>query len=159
MCLKLSICIAHRVIIASLFLPETVYLGEGSEASTPTTTQADLPQRETNGASVAARRLLSGTSSPRSPLPKTPAFVRSFSATPTPPVPKSIVDDLTGKVCNFFVIFSSRHLAETYPGSQKDKPLLNPLLPYKKLRTHLEGSVNMRALLQQPFMRWLVIMM
>lgn len=84
----------HRIIIASLFLPETVYLGEGSEASTPTNTQSELSIRETIGTN-AAHRLLSGTSSPRSSLPKPPAFGRTFSATPQ--VPKSIVDDLTGK--------------------------------------------------------------
>lgn len=70
---------SHRIVIASLFLPDTAAIGE-SEPSTPTATKPTKP-----AASDVASRLLSRAASPG---PKPPAFTRALS----------IVDDLTDKV-------------------------------------------------------------
>lgn len=83
------------MVIASLFLPETVSLGESSEASTPTHTAP-----HGLGSTVAANRLLSGASSPHLQQPKSPTFARTFStqaAAALTPKTRSIVEDLQDK--------------------------------------------------------------
>ncbi|KAH8112031.1 glycosyltransferase family 20-domain-containing protein [Phellopilus nigrolimitatus] len=109
-----------RVVIASLFLPDTVSLGEGSEASTPTKAVAEPGP---SGASVAAHRLLSGIASPH---PKTPAFSRTSSS-----VPRSIVEDLTDKSRGPSVtVTPAREAANPFfslPSSPNPNTLSNPL--------------------------------
>lgn len=114
---------AHRVVIASLFLPETVSLGESSEASTPTFT---APQGL--GSSVAANRALGASNSlPQSP--KSPSFARTFSTqsvTALTPKARSIVEDLQDKHGG-----ASPQLVQT-PAQESANPfaiagILNPL--------------------------------
>ncbi|KAI5117721.1 hypothetical protein M0805_006207 [Coniferiporia weirii] len=104
----------HRVIIASLFLPETVSLGDGSEVPTPTKTS---PVPSSGVASAVAQRLLSGPGTPQ-PL-KSPAFSRTFSAPSAAvltPRARSIVEDLAGKSR------SSGHSAAHTPAQEAANP-------------------------------------
>ena len=71
----------HRIVIASLFLPESAVLGEGSEPATPA---LRLPPSVPN-------LLFAGAAG--SPQPKSPNW------RPVPGPLKSIVDDLKDKVC------------------------------------------------------------
>lgn len=73
---------SHRIVIASLFLPDTAALGDASEAPTPGFVLQQPPGFGLLNHSTAA-----------TPAPKTPGW-RPF---PTAPLP-SIVDDLANQV-------------------------------------------------------------
>lgn len=104
---------SHRIVIASLFLPETAAIGEISESPTPIAPPIGL---------------LSGASSA---TPRT----QGFRAPPTITLPpRSIVDDLTGKVRFASNAFHLREL--TGECHNVDSSISSPKAKQRQLQLH-----------------------